>query len=210
MLLYSESYVFLLGLIFMFVVALWFFANRKRNEFMETAFLVISVTTLSYALLFSGSITALSESGVPIYFTRWLFYIGSCSLLMLTIGKILNVKNKNILAVLIFNSLVMLSGALAAVATGYYKWIIFVLGSVFFIGQLIILFENAPKGRPKKLMSFYILFGWALFPVIFIFAPEGAGFINNFAAAILYLLLDLFTKVIFYFHITRLSPARAK
>jgi len=43
------------------------------------------------------------------------------------------------------------------------------------------------------------LLGWTGFPLAFLLAPEGFGLITASVAAILYLLLDIFTKLIFYF-----------
>nr|NIV99338.1 bacteriorhodopsin [Candidatus Saccharibacteria bacterium]NIW79625.1 bacteriorhodopsin [Calditrichia bacterium] len=146
-----------------------------------------------------------TQSGHAIYFTRWLFYIASCALLMLTISKILNVKKENTLTILVLNSLVMLSGALAAVTVSPLKWIIFGLGSVFFGAQLYILFEKNKPSKFTKMVLYYISFGWAVFPAVFVFSPEGLDIISNYIAATLYLILDLFTKIIFYLHLAHFS-----
>lgn len=198
----SEFQVFVLGLITMFVFAVWFFINRKRDRDYLTAFLVTGITALTYALLLDGSIVAVSKSGDPVYFTRWLFYAASCSLLILTIGKELKIKNKDILPIITLNVVVMISGALAAALASPGKWIIFVIGGLFYIAQLIFINEySSSRIRAKKPVCAYIYFGWSIFPLIFFFSPEGLGIINNFIAATLYLVLDIVTKIIFYFHL---------
>ena len=56
------------------------------------------------------------------------------------------------------------------------------------------------KARSKNL-SFalrYILLGWTAFPVVFILAPEGYGLISATVSVGAYLILDIFTKIVFY------------
>jgi sensory rhodopsin len=212
MFIFDEIQIFLFGMMLMLLFSLWFFVNRKYNEYFSMAFLVSSITTLTYALLLDGKIITISASGNPVYFTRWLFYIASCSLLMLTITKVLKVRKENILPVIVLNGLVMLSGAISAATTSPLKWIIFGLGGLFFIAQLILIFDRIPaakRNKMKKPVCCYIFFGWALFPLIFILSPEGADIISNFVAATLYLILDLVTKIIFYIHLS-LSPRRKR
>ena len=52
----------------------------------------------------------------------------------------------------------------------------------------------------------YIFFGWTVFPVVFLIAPTGLGLIGSALANLLYLALDIFTKIIFNFQLA----ARAK
>lgn len=201
MFLYEESMIFFLGFLIMLLFALWFFANRRRSEYFMPAFLVTAITAMSQALMLDASVTVTSQSGQLVYFTRWLFYIASCSLLMLSIAKFVGTAKKNLLAVVVLNSLVMLSGALAAIFAGPLKWTVFMLGSVFFIVQLYLLFEGTKSGRSAQIVWFYIIGGWMLFPVVFIFAPEGLGMVSNLLAASLYFVLDMFTKIVFYLHL---------
>jgi bacteriorhodopsin len=201
----EEFPIFLFGLLLMGFFAIWFFVNRKRNDDFRTAFLVSSITTLSYLLLMDGTIAAVTGLGEMIFFSRWLFYIASCSLLMLTIARILRVEKKSVLSVLFLNGLVMFAGASAALLDSPYKWLVFLLGAAFFAVQLYLLFEKAPNSARTKMVRGYIVFGWALFPVVLVFAPEGFGVISNMVAAALYLILDFFTKIVFYLHLEAIS-----
>ena len=201
----EEKIVFTIGFIILFFFASWFFAKREKNPNYKTASIVASVTSLSYLLMLSGQATILNYSGEMVYFSRWFFYIVSCSLLMVTMVNVLKTKKDNILPILILNSMVMLSGAIAALLESPMKWVVFALGCVFFINQIILLFEGKSNKKTKDKVKFFIYFGWSLFPIIFILAPEGIGIINNLTAAILYFGLDLLTKVIFYFQLNKIK-----
>lgn len=197
-----ESYIFALGFLMMFGFSILFFLKRKERPHYNYAFLVTSITALSYLVLIDGSLVGISKLNEPVYFTRWLFYILSCSLLMVTIAEYINSKKENLIPVIILNTLVMLTGSIAAVLYSPMKWIVFGLGSLFFIFQILLLFEKVKDNDNSKLVKNYIFFGWAIFPLIFIFAPEGLGIIDNVLAAVLYLLLDFITKIIFYIKIS--------
>jgi len=51
------------------------------------------------------------------------------------------------------------------------------------------------------------LLGWTGFPIAFLLAPDGFGIITASTAAVLYLVLDIFTKIIFYFDLRRKMEA---
>jgi sensory rhodopsin len=197
----EESKIFFLGFLIMFTFSIWFFIRRKDKKNYTFAFLVTSITALSYLLLTDGTVVSVSEFGVPVYYTRWLFYIGSCSLLMATILKFIKAKKENVVPVIILNSSVMLSGAIAAVVYSPLKWIVFALGTLFFIAQITFLFEGVKRNEKAIIIKYYIFLGWAVFPVVFLIAPEGLNLINNYSAAVYYLVLDIFTKIIFYLHL---------
>ncbi len=209
-----ESIVFVIGAVIMLVFAVLFFISRKHNSYFTAAFLVSSVTLVSYLVMLEGSLAGVYSSGNFVYYSRWLFYIGSCSILMLSIAKLLDLPRKNLLPVIILNVLVMLSGAIAAVLTDEFKWILFGAGTLFFIGQLFLLFENSKPGKTRAMVIYYIIFGWAIFPIVFFLAPEGLGLISNLWAVSIYLALDIFTKIVFYLHldlvVTKKKPAIEK
>lgn len=201
----GEKIVFLIGFLVLFFFALWFFAKKEETPNYRVASIVASVTSLSYLLMLSGQAVILNSSGETVYFTRWFFYIASCSLLMVTMANVLKTKKDNVLPVLMLNGLVMLSGAIAAFLESPMKWVVFGLGCVFFIKQIVLLFEGESNKKIKDKVGFFIFFGWSLFPVIFILAPEGIGIVNNLTAAILYLGLDVLTKIIFYFQLDKIK-----
>jgi len=51
----------------------------------------------------------------------------------------------------------------------------------------------------------YIFFGWTVFPIVFLLAPTGLGLIGAAVANLLYLLLDIYTKIVFNIQLSRSS-----
>jgi len=199
---FSLELILLVGFISFLALSVIFFVMRRQNKNFTAAYLVMAVTALSYLLMLDGSVIAHASSGEPIYYTRWLFYAISCSLLMLTIIKFLKIKKESALPIIVLNVLVMATGTIAAVIDEPYKWMMFALGCIFFLQQLMLIFEKCTNSTQEKMVKTYIFCGWAIFPIVFVLAPEGLGIINNLAAMTIYLVLDIFTKVIFYLHIS--------
>jgi bacteriorhodopsin len=52
-----------------------------------------------------------------------------------------------------------------------------------------------------------VFFGWTVFPVVFFLAPTGLALISAAVAEMLYLVLDIFTKIVFYIHLARTSAS---
>jgi len=74
----------------------------------------------------------------------------------------------------------------------------FILGGITFIRAIKIL--HSGDKQIFKSISPFLWFGWSVFPIVFILSPEGYGVIGLGLSMILYLILDIFTKIIFYFN----------
>lgn len=185
-----------------FFMILFFYMRYKNNKF-DLSFVVAAITSLSYLIMLKSCFIKGTVEYEPIYYTRWLFYAGSCSLLMVSIVDYLKIDKKKLLTLIPINVLVMLTGTLTAITTDIYKWGFFVLSSFFYTFLLLILFEDYKNNKQYNKILVYITFGWNMFVVAFLLAPEGFGLISSAVASLLYLLLDLFTKIVFYFDINK-------
>ena len=187
--------IFITGMVIFASSSLYFFIS-KRNSGINTAFLVSFVTLASYVLMWDGSFVSQSAGGEPIFWTRWLFYAISCSLLMLEIARVKGITTSDKVAELIFlNVLVMVGGFLASITVGITKWLFFLFASIAFLIQVAPLLKA--KDGSSKWINAYILFGWSVFPLVFIFAPTGLELFGATLAMGLYLALDIYPKIVF-------------
>lgn len=188
--------IFIAGFTIFALSSLYFFIVNRKSGGMNTAFLVSFVTLASYALMWDGAFTIESAAGQPIFWTRWLFYAISCSLLMLEIAKVKGITSTGKIAELIFlNVIVMGTGTLAAVTSGLTKWVFFALSSIAYVIQIAMVLKS--KAEKSSWVNTYIFLGWTGFPIVFFLAPTGLGLIGAALAMGLYLLLDIYTKIIF-------------
>jgi len=188
----------------LFSVTAAYFLWAYKKPF-NSAFLVSFITVISYTLMLEGSLVSVGAGGGEVYATRWLFYGLSCSLLMYEIARFLKKSQSETAFLMFLTVLVMGIGAAAAYFEGWYKIGFFVLSSLAYILLVYPLLTSVSPHR--NAIAKYLLLGWTGFPLAFLLAPDGFGIITAATAAILYLLLDIFTKLIFYFDLRQKTEA---
>jgi sensory rhodopsin len=187
--------IFLVGLlIFAISSAYFYFAGKDKNG-LNAAFLVSFITLISYMLMWQGNLTVITSAGEPIYWTRWLFYGLSCTLLMLEIAQLKSIQGGSRVQLLYLTAIVMGTGVLAARDLSALRWVHFAISSVAYI--LLVLQVLSVKSKGSGWVHTYIYFGWTVFPIVFLLAPTGLGLIGAAVANLLYLLLDIYTKIVF-------------
>lgn len=179
--------------------------NRRNNrEIVFRSHIFVSfITTISYVLMALALLTGVADNGQPIYWTRWLFYIASCSILTLDIAFIAKIPDSRKVEVASFTGLTMLCGFLASFITSVDRWWFFGLSSAAYVGMLYTLFKRY-DGSSKSISSimWFVVITWSLFPLIWVLAPTGIGIFAADIEAILYLALDFITKIAFGVYIT--------
>jgi sensory rhodopsin len=193
--------VFLAGLVIFALSSIYFYVSRRNKQGLNSAFLVSFVTLISYVLMWQGNLTATSAGGEPIYWTRWLFYGLSCTLLMLEISQVKGIAGGERIGLLYLTAIVMGTGFLAARDTTNVRWAHFAISSIAYV--LLVLKVLPVKGAGWT--HSYIYFGWTVFPIVFLLAPTGLGLIGAAVANLLYLLLDIYTKIVFNLQLSNKS-----
>ena len=202
----EESLLFWIGTAGFGLAALLFTGitiRRKAQTGLNTEVFVSFITAVSYAVMALGIATITSPLGEPIYWSRWLFYIGSCSLLTTDIAHLNKKSNSILLQVALLTGLTMFNGYLASVILTVDRWWFFGFSTAAFLGVLWVLFQSPTPEIPSmpKLLAF-VAVTWTLFPVVWIFAPTGFGLISTYIEVVLYGILDLVTKIVFGLYLT--------
>ena len=192
--------VFLVGLVIFALSSIYFYFEGKKKG-LNSAFLVSFITLISYVLMWQGDLTVVTEAGQAIFWTRWLFYALSCTLLMVEIAKRKGIQGGGLVELLYLTAIVMFTGFLAARDLSAVKWVHFAISCVAY--ALLIIKVLSGKVTESQWVNSYIFFGWTVFPIVFLFAPTGLGLIGAGLANLLYLALDFYTKIVFYIQSTR-------
>ena len=195
--------VFLVGLLIFAISSVYFYFAGKDKNGLNTAFLVSFVTLISYVLLWQGNLTVTTSAGEPIYWTRWLFYGFSCTLLMVEIGKLKKIQGGDLAQVLYLTAIVMVTGFLAARDLTDVRWIHFIISAVAYV--MLVMRVVSVKTAGSQWVNSYIYFGWTLFPIVFLLGPTGFGLLGAAVTNLLYLLLDIYTKIAFNVQLDRAS-----
>ena len=192
-----------LGVLTFFVSTIYFLLKPKPE--LNTPFIVSFVTLISYLIMLEGNFLVGSpETGI--YWTRWIGYALSCPLLMYTIAKKLNYNINQIIINMFLTAMVMLTGAWAGLSTSEYKWMFFGLSTFAFSLLIAPILKSESKNRSQILP--YIIIGWCGFPLIFLLSYESFELIKNNLTLPIYLGLDIFTKIVFYAHQSKLTKTK--
>ncbi|MGD2066889.1 MAG: bacteriorhodopsin [Candidatus Bathyarchaeota archaeon] len=203
----EESMVFWIGALIFALSSLMFTVLENRNSSRKYLFnshvFVSFITTISYCVMALGLATVITESGDLIYWTRWLFYAGSCGILTLDIATIAKKPNEKKAEVALFTTLTMFCGYLASIILTVERWLFFGLSTAAYIGMLYSIFTKSDEDSPKiSSILWFVLVTWSLFPIVWILAPTGLGIIAADITALLYLALDIVTKIAFGVYIS--------
>ena len=204
----DESVVFWFGALIFAISSLMFafLENRSHRQNMFSSHVFVSfLTAISYLIMALALATVSAENGQPIYWTRWLFYIGSCSILTLDIATISKKPNVKKAEVAIFTALTMFCGFLASIIITVDRWWFFGLSTAAYIGMLYTLFKTSNDGSFNiSSIVWFVLLTWSLFPVVWVLAPTGFGILAVDVEAILYLALDFVTKIAFGIYVSEI------
>jgi sensory rhodopsin len=192
----SEIIVFQIGAIIFAAASIVFLLGGKKKPMFDTEFFISFITSTSYVVMSLAIATTIALSGGTIYWSRWLFYIAACPLLMYDVVRISKISTQDYPTFALLTGLTMFNGFLASFIITSSRWIFFILGSVAFIG-LLYMVSRAQENQASKTLKPFIYIGWSLFPVVFLLAPTGFGIFDAPITAVLYLLLDVVTKLWF-------------
>ena len=192
----TETLIMQGGAVLFAAASLYFLVSSRESTRFSTEFFISFITTTSYSLMSIGIATTTSLNGQTIYWSRWLFYMIACSLLMYDTAKVLKIPDKEYVWMALLTWLTMFNGFLSSYIITSDRWIFYILSSLAFIGLLYKVMNGEDNPDFKSLKPF-VLVGWTLFPIVFILAPTGFGIINTELSEGGYLLLDFITKIVF-------------
>ena len=206
----ETSIVFWIGSVIFAISSLMFaiLENRRNNrEIVFRSHIFVSfITTISYVFMALALLTGVADNGQPIYWTRWLFYIASCSILTLDIAFIVKIPDSRKVEVALFTGLTMFCGFLASFITSVDRWWFFALSSAAYVGMLYTLFKRYDgSSKSSSPIMWFVVITWSLFPLIWVLASTGVGIFAADIEAINYLALDFITKIAFGVYVTTRS-----
>lgn len=191
------EYIFYTGII-LFSLSSFFFLVKSPKKF-NTPLLVSGITLVSYIILLDASFVTVSEDLEIIYYTRWFFYVLSCTLLVFEMARYLSKDWASTSNVIYLTAFVMITGMLSAISFDNYKIAFFIISSIAYFALIKQLVFESDKNDPiSSTIKGYVLVAWSAFPLVFLFSPAGIGLIGVSLSQGLYLILDLITKVAFY------------
>ena len=200
----TETIIMQAGAVIFAAASLYFLFSGLKKPGFGTEFFISFITTTSYALMSQQVATTVSLSGQTIYWSRWLFYMVACPMLMYDTAKALKIPDGEYPWMVVLTWLTMFNGFLASYLVGGQGWVFFLLSCAAFVGLLFMVVQGEDNPGFPQLKSF-VLVGWSLFPVVFLLSPTGFGVLGTAVCEAGYLVLDLATKFVFGVFTSRLK-----
>lgn len=181
---------------------------------LSIAFVIFFLNTLLYGVLLMIQGTIYNEElDLCIPWLRWVIYSISCSLLAYEIAtyQMFEQDIKYIFTFLI--TVTLLTGTFSTLSVESYtnRWIWFAIGFAPYIIALLLLFVFSDPCRKfhcpkfKYVVPVFVLLFWSIYPVAFLLGPNILDVISITTESIIYLVGDVFTKIIFAFAIAVMS-----
>jgi len=193
------SMVFFGGAIIFAIATVVFYPYRlnKKGGWHHSAWIVSLVTVVSYVVMFATSLDGWFDVSFD-FFTRWIGYAISCSLLMKTMVDYLKIDKKYAWQSIALTPIIMFTGVFASGGMGILATAgFFAIGGILFIHVIRML--RTSKVVYKNQLLNYVYFGWIGFPIVFLFSPETFNLLPRFGIISgLYLIFDIATKLFFY------------
>ena len=195
----EPSTIFALGAVIFAISSIYFYVRPQKRDTYNSPLLVSLITLVSQCVMAAGLLVSTGSDGEQLHWTRWAAYIASCTLLMWVIADRVMLSLKYKIELMYLTAITMVTGAFASVTEGAAMVLFFIIGGFTYVLMMrLIWMGNMNKLYPIKK---YIYFGWSVFPLVFILSPEGFGIIPLALALVIYLVLDIFSKIVFYLEI---------
>lgn len=199
------------GMILATVVFLYLAATGRRENLHH--YITSSVITLwagiMYVLMASGSGVAQTDGGTEtFFFLRYVDWVITTPLLLLGLSWValggLGRRSGTVLAIVAADVVMIIFGFFAALQSGGFKYLWFIISAIAFIVMLYLIWgplrSEAGEGQTRDTNLFFPLAAiltvlWILYPIVWLLGTEGGGAIGSSVEVFFFAVLDILAKV---------------
>ncbi len=165
---------------------------------------VPAIAVAAYALMALGVGEVQTQAGESVFLFRYIDWLLTTPLHVLYLGLLAGAAMGAIYRSIGLMALTIVLGFAGAMLSGVLGWLLFLAGSVAFLGVIYYTmydFDEAVQQKDdvtvalyRKLRAFLIVL-WLIYPVLWLFAPVGIGLMNLETSALVISYLDVVAKV---------------
>ncbi len=180
----------------------WNVAPGERQYYL-TLVGISGIAAVAYAVM-ALEIGWLSVGDRTVFVPRYVDWILTTPLIVLFLGLLAGIDRRSFAIAIGLNTVVMVTGFIAATLAGPERFVLFAIGSFAFVGLVYYLFgpmARRARTRPDGIERLYsrlrnltaIL--WSIYPFIWVLGPPGLNLLTMTVDVALITYLDLVTKV---------------
>ena len=148
-----------------------------------------------------GTISILS-SEVTLVGMRYVDWLVTTPILVGLVAYVAQAPRKRILQIMTADAMMIIVGAGAVMADGILQWVLFTVSAGFHVILFFYLYLVLPKypDTPREtgffqLLKHHIGLLWLAYPLVWMLAPTGLGYVSFLGASLMYAFLDAIAKV---------------
>ncbi len=178
-------------------------ASRSERRYYVTLVGISGIAAIAYAIMALG-IGWISVADRTVFLPRYVDWVLTTPLIVLFLGMLAGIDRRQFGIALGLNTLVMVTGFVAATLPGTERFALFGVGSLAFVGLAYYLLgpmTDAAETRSPGIRSLYVrlrnltIILWLIYPFIWVLGPPGFALLSPTVDVALITYLDLVTKV---------------
>mmetsp|Transcript_43264 Transcript_43264/g.67771 ORF Transcript_43264/g.67771 Transcript_43264/m.67771 type:complete len:287 (-) Transcript_43264:329-1189(-) len=188
-------------------VLMAFKAAHEKRQFYFAVCYVTAISTFSYYAMLSGQGWLITPNCRQLFYVRYADWFVTTPLILMILGLIVNVDKATLLAVMGSVMMMVFAGFMAAVSSGYIKWLWFTLGLLIFLPlayTMIRGFKSLVERSHPAVVEMYskvawlTVITWSLYPLVFMLSAGSGDWSPNFETMV-FGVLDIMSKAVFGF-----------
>jgi len=178
-------------------------SSDRHREYADVV-VVTLIATVAYGLMALGIGEITTATGAAVFVPRYVDWLLTTPLHVVFIALIAGAGRRLIAKAASLQAATIVLGFLGALFGTPLKELFFLAGSLAFVGVVYLLVVEAENdaqdrddvtaGLYRKLRNFVIVL-WLVYPVIWLLAPTGYGFMDNETASLVITYIDVVAKV---------------
>lgn len=189
------------------VPPLWSWFSRPSEEsharYYVTLAGVTGVAALAY-LAMALDFGVLSTPGGNLEVARYVDWLVTTPLLLLYLGLLARPPRRVLLGLIAVDVVIIAGGISAVVTSGTLSWALFGTAAVAYVALVYGLLVTLPRSASAETDRVRAVFGtlrnitvvlWTLYPVVWVLAPTGLGLLTNSTEMLVFVYLDVVSKV---------------
>lgn len=189
------------------VPSLWFLlVDRENRRYYAVLAAITGIATVAYVTMALEIGTVDAPGEVVWYAPRYVDWLLTTPLLLLYLAMLSKPGRRNLILLIGLDVIVIGTGAGAVLTEGVISWVLFSAGGLAYLGIVYLLVEAIPASASfaservaivfMKLRNITVVL-WTMYPVVWLLAPQGIGWLTLGTEMMLIVYLDVLTKAVF-------------
>lgn len=201
------AWIGVVGLALGTIPSLWYLVFDPDNRrYYGVLAAITGIAAVAYVAMALGIGSVDAPGDAVWYAPRYVDWLLTTPLLLLYLAMLAKPGRRPLVALVALDVVVIVAGAAAVLTAGPLSWGLFAIAGVAYLGIVYLLIETLPTAATfaservaivfTKLRNLTVVL-WTIYPVVWLLAPQGLGWLTFGTEMMVVVYLDFLTKVAF-------------